>query len=68
VRYFKEFRWQTRRSWSRERRVVAKADFTGEEANPRFVVSLKRTACKRAATGPKRNGASAPARPAKLRG
>ena len=47
ARSFKEFRWQTRRSWSRERRVVAKAEFTGEEANPRFVVtSLKRNACK----------------------
>ena len=47
ARYFKEFRWQTRRSWSRERRVVAKAEFTGEEANPRFVVtSLKRAECK----------------------
>ena len=47
ARYFKEFRWQTRRSWSRERRVIAKAEFTGEEANPRFVVtSLKRRECK----------------------
>src|SRR5438270_3002951 len=47
ARYFKEFRWQTRRSWSRERRVIAKAEFTGEEANPRFVVtSLKRSECK----------------------
>jgi Transposase DDE domain group 1 len=47
ARYFKEFRWQTRRSWSRERRVIAKAEFTGEEANPRFVVtSLTRSECK----------------------
>jgi Transposase DDE domain group 1 len=47
ARYFKEFRWTTRRSWSRERRVVAKAEFTGDEANPRFVVtSLKRAECK----------------------
>ena len=47
ARYFKEFRWQTRSSWSRERRVIAKAEFTGEEANPRFVVtSLKRSECK----------------------
>jgi hypothetical protein len=47
ARYFKEFRWQTRRSWSRERRVIAKAEYTGEEANPRFVVtSLKRSECK----------------------
>src|SRR6202049_1068522 len=28
ARYFKDFRWTTRRSWSRERRVVAKAEFT----------------------------------------
>jgi len=47
ARYFKEFRWQTRRSWSCERRVIAKAEFTYEEANPRFVVtSLKRSECK----------------------
>jgi hypothetical protein len=47
TRYFKEFRWQTRRSWSRERRVIAKAEFTGAQANPRFVVtSLTRRQCK----------------------
>lgn len=47
VRYFKEFRWTTRRSWSRERRVVGKAEFTKGESNPRFVVtSLKRAECK----------------------
>jgi hypothetical protein len=47
ARFFKEFRWATRRSWSCERRVVAKAEFTGDEANPRFVVtSLKRAQCK----------------------
>jgi Transposase DDE domain group 1 len=47
ARYFKEFRWTTRRSWSRERRVVAKAEFTKDEANPRFVVtSLTRAECK----------------------
>jgi len=47
ARYFKSFTWTTRRSWSRERRVVAKAEFTGGEANPRFVVtSLKRGECK----------------------
>ena len=47
ARYFKEFKWTTRRSWSRERRIVAKAEFTKGEANPRFVVtSLKRTECK----------------------
>jgi hypothetical protein len=49
VRYFREFRWRTRRSWSRMRRVIAKAEFTGGEANPRFVV----TSLKRAAFAPK---------------
>jgi hypothetical protein len=47
ARSFKEFTWRTRRSWSRTRRVIAKAEFTGGEANPRFVVtSLKRAECK----------------------
>jgi hypothetical protein len=47
VRSFKSFMWQTRRSWSRKRRVVAKAEFTTGEANPRFVVtSLRRAGCK----------------------
>jgi len=47
ARCFREFMWRTRRSWSRKRRVVAKAEFTGGEANPRFVVtSLKRAECK----------------------
>ncbi len=47
ARCFKSFIWETRRSWSRARRVVAKAEFTNGEANPRFVVtSLKRNECK----------------------
>jgi hypothetical protein len=47
ARCFKEFMWTTRRSWSRERRVVGKAEFTTGEANPRFVVtSLTRAECK----------------------
>ena len=47
ARYFKESKWTTRRTWSRERRVVAKAEFTEGAANPRFVVtSLKRAECK----------------------
>jgi len=42
ARRFKEFRWSTLDSWSRDRRVVAKAEWTHGEANPRFVVtSLK---------------------------
>jgi hypothetical protein len=39
ARRFKDFTWRTRKSWSRERRVVAKAEWTGGEANPRFVVT-----------------------------
>ena len=38
-RRFKEFLWSTRDSWSRQRRVVAKAQWTGGAANPRFVVT-----------------------------
>jgi hypothetical protein len=42
ARRFKEFRWSTLGSWSRRRRVVAKAEWTQGEANPRFIVtSLK---------------------------
>jgi hypothetical protein len=42
ARRFKEFFWTTRDSWSRRRRVVAKAEWTSDEANPRFIVtSLK---------------------------
>ena len=36
---FKDFQSTTRRIWRRERRVVAKAEFTCE-ANPPFVVTL----------------------------
>ena len=47
ARSFKDFMWTTRRSWSRRRRVVGKAEFTKDEANPRFVVtSLTRAECK----------------------
>jgi Transposase DDE domain group 1 len=43
ARRFKDFKWSTRDSWSRRRRVIAKAEWTQGEANPRFVVtSLKR--------------------------
>ena len=45
-RRFKTFMWMTRRTWSRKRRVVAKAECTQGEANPRFVVtSLRRGEC-----------------------
>ena len=39
ARRFKDFSWSTLDSWSRVRRVVAKAEWTGGEANPRFVVT-----------------------------
>jgi hypothetical protein len=39
ARRFTEFRWTTRESWSRRRRVVAKAEWTQDEANPRFLVT-----------------------------
>jgi Transposase DDE domain group 1 len=44
ARRFKDFQWSTLDTWSRRRRVVAKAEWTKGEANPRFVVtSLKRS-------------------------
>jgi len=43
ARRFKDFHWSTLDSWSRRRRVIAKAEWTEGEANPRFIVtSLKR--------------------------
>jgi Transposase DDE domain group 1 len=42
ARRFRDFSWCTLDSWSRYRRVVGKAEWTGGEANPRFIVtSLK---------------------------
>ena len=38
-RIFKEFRYSTLKSWSRERRVVAKAEHLAKGANPRFIVT-----------------------------
>jgi len=44
ARVFRDFRYRTRDSWSRTRRVIGKAEHTTEGANPRFVVtSLGRT-------------------------
>src|SRR6267143_4335383 len=34
ARQFKDFTWRTRKSWSRKRRVIAKAEWTQGEANP----------------------------------
>jgi hypothetical protein len=39
ARRFKDFMWTTRDSWSRRRRVIAKAEWTQGEANPRFLVT-----------------------------
>ena len=39
ARVFQEFAYQTRDSWSRARRVVAKAEHLEKGANPRFVVT-----------------------------
>lgn len=42
ARRFKDVMWTTLDSWSRRRRVIAKAEWTQGEANPRFLVtSLK---------------------------
>ena len=35
-RLFRDFRYRTLDSWSRTRRVVGKAQYSGEKANPRF--------------------------------
>jgi len=44
ARVFRDFRYETLDSWSRERRVVGKAEHTQDGANPRFVVtSLERS-------------------------
>lgn len=39
ARRFADFPWSTLKSWSRRRRVVAKAEWTRGKANPRFVVT-----------------------------
>ncbi len=39
ARIFKDFRYTTRDSWSRERRVVGKAEHLEKGENPRFVVA-----------------------------
>ena len=39
ARVFKDFRYQTLKSWSCERRVVGKAEYLGKGENPRFVVT-----------------------------
>ena len=39
ARRFRDFRYARLDSWSRRRRVVAKAEWTNGEANPRFIVT-----------------------------
>jgi hypothetical protein len=39
ARRFRDFRYRTRKSWSCERRVVGKAEYLPNKANPRFVVT-----------------------------
>jgi Transposase DDE domain group 1 len=39
ARRFKDFTYRTLNSWSRERRVIGKAEVAGDEINPRFVVT-----------------------------
>ena len=39
ARVFADFSWRTRKSWSAERRVIGKAEFTNGGANPRFIVT-----------------------------
>ena len=39
VRLFKDFRYETLKSWTRERRVVGKAEYLAKGENPRFIVT-----------------------------
>ena len=42
ARVFGDFRYRTRKSWRRRRRVVAKAEYLAKGENPRFVVTSLR--------------------------
>jgi hypothetical protein len=39
ARVFKDFRYRTRKSWSRQRRIVGKAEYLAKGENPRFIVT-----------------------------
>lgn len=39
ARVFRDFRYRTRKTWSRRRRVIGKAEHLGEKPNPRFIVT-----------------------------
>ena len=43
ARVFKDFRYQTRKSWSCERRVIGKAEHLAKGENPRFIVTTLST-------------------------
>jgi hypothetical protein len=45
ARVFRELRYQTRETWTRERRVVGKAEHLSKGANPRFVVTSLGSEC-----------------------
>jgi hypothetical protein len=45
ARVFRDFMWSTKDSWSRRRRVVAKAEWTTQGANPRFIVTSLKPEC-----------------------
>ena len=50
VRRFRDFTYRTRKSWSRKRPVVGKAEYLSKGENPRFVVtnlSLRKAAARR---------------------
>lgn len=39
ARVFTNFQWSTKKSWTRSRRVIAKAEHLAKGANPRFIVT-----------------------------
>lgn len=43
ARRFADFMWTTLQGWARRRRVVGKAEWLGDKANPRFVVTSLKT-------------------------
>jgi hypothetical protein len=55
ARRFKDFLYSTLDSWSRRRRVVAKAEWTHGEANPRFIVTSLGKARRTAACSTRRS-------------
>jgi hypothetical protein len=59
TRVFKDFCYQTRESWSRERRVIGKAEHLAKGENPRFVVTS--LSPERSRHGPCMKSSTAPA-------